>query len=103
MRPQARVKAHDWVRKVEQRYPGETVGRETEGEVSPFGREDEEEKEDGIKSREGDDRKEPDHRCVEVCGARCRGPAPAATVDGIHACPACLCPGCLFVISREPG
>lgn len=73
MRPQARVKAHDWVRKVEQPSPGETVDRETEGDASPFGSENEEKKEDGeqqgVKNKEGADRKEQDHRSVEVCGA----------------------------------
>lgn len=65
------MKAHDWVRKVEQPSPGETVDRETEAQVSPFGSESEEKKEDGeqqaAKSKEGAERKEQDHRSVEVC------------------------------------
>lgn len=65
------MKAQDWVREVEQPSPGETVGRETEGEASPFGSENEEKKEDGeqqgVKKKEGADSKEQDHRSVEVC------------------------------------
>ncbi|TWW59367.1 Protein Noxp20 [Takifugu flavidus] len=65
----ARVKAHDWVREVEQVPPGETVDRDTEGEASPCGNE--EKREDGepqgVKTEilEGGDRKDADGRSVE--------------------------------------
>lgn len=68
---QARVKAHDWVREVEQVPPGETADRDTEGEASPC--ENEEKREDGepqgVKTEilEGADRKDADGRSVEVC------------------------------------
>uniref|UniRef100_H2T5C9 Family with sequence similarity 114 member A1 n=1 Tax=Takifugu rubripes TaxID=31033 RepID=H2T5C9_TAKRU len=65
----ARVKAHDWVREVEQVPPGETVDRDTEGEASPCGNE--EKREDGepqgVKTEilEGGDRKDADGTSVE--------------------------------------
>lgn len=76
MRPQARLKAHDWVREVEQPSPGEAVGTETEEEASPFGSGSEEKKEDGekeeVENKEGADRKEEEPRSVEVCSAHPR-------------------------------
>lgn len=68
---QAWVKAHGWVREVEQVPPGETADRDTEGEASPCGNE--EKREDGepqgVKTEilEGADRKDADGRSVEVC------------------------------------
>lgn len=71
MRPQARLKAHDWVRKVEGPSPGETVDGEPEGHASPFGSESEEIKKDGEqqegKNKEGADGEKQDRRSVEVC------------------------------------
>ncbi|TNM86075.1 hypothetical protein fugu_008346 [Takifugu bimaculatus] len=65
----ARVKAHDWVREVEQVPPGETVDRDTEGEASPCGNEEKREDGDpqGVKTEilEGGDRKDADGRSVE--------------------------------------
>lgn len=68
---QARVKAHDWVREVEQVPPGETTDRDTEGEASPCGNEEkgEDGEPQGVKNEilEGSERKDAVGRSVEVC------------------------------------
>lgn len=67
---QARVKAHDWVREVEQVPPGETADRETDGDASPCGNEEQREEGEpqGVKNEilDGADRKDADGRSVEV-------------------------------------
>lgn len=71
MRPQARVKAHDWVREVQQPPPAETVDGETGADAPPCGNEEKkgDGEQQGVKTEilGGADRKEGDSRAVEVC------------------------------------
>lgn len=79
------MKAHEWVREVEQPVDGGT-----EEDASAFGSQNEEEKEggeqQGVKNTEGAGGKEQDHGSVEVCGAHCRGTGKGQTVGHGDAC-----------------
>lgn len=67
---QARLKAHDWVSKVEEPVTTETVGTETPGrpgaEASPGESEEEETKKEVMEGGEEEEEKERDPRSVEV-------------------------------------